>query len=253
MKPVPLFPQLLVIDKERRLPHYAPHDDDSILTLLLGRSRDKSTWQQHDISLYAWIVLSILLFCALAAPAADKTQEGIAVALQDKAHPSQILGTVIDVSGALMARVTVQVRTAKGALQSTTQTDRNGTFNVSGLGPGVYRLVVSKPDFEPKELPFTLGGGETQAPLRIALNVSGVNTTVEVQGREDDLTGIADSATQGTVGASEIQDRPILRSGEVLETVPGVIITQHAGGGKSEPILSSRLQSRPWHRFCPLH
>ncbi len=132
-----------------------------------------------------------------------------------------------------MARVTVQVRTAKGALRSTAQTDRNGAFTVSSLAPGVYRLVVSKPDYEPKELPLILGGNEAQAPLRIVLNVSGMNTTVEVQGREDDLTGIADSATQGTVGASEIQDRPILRSGEVLETVPGVIITQHAGGGKA--------------------
>jgi hypothetical protein len=54
-----------------------------------------------------------------------------------------------------------------------------------------------------------------------------------VHGRQDDLIGIADSGTQGTVGAKEIQDRPILRSGEVLETVPGVIITQHAGGGKA--------------------
>jgi hypothetical protein len=35
------------------------------------------------------------------------------------------------------------------------------------------------------------------------------------------------------VGATEIQDRPILRSGEILETIPGVIITQHAGGGKA--------------------
>ena len=35
------------------------------------------------------------------------------------------------------------------------------------------------------------------------------------------------------MGAKEIQDRPILRSGEVLETVPGLIITQHAGGGKA--------------------
>ena len=60
-----------------------------------------------------------------------------------------------------------------------------------------------------------------------------MSTTVNVQGREDDLVGIADSGTQGTVGAKEIQDRPILRSGEVLETVPGLIITQHAGGGKA--------------------
>ena len=63
--------------------------------------------------------------------------------------------------------------------------------------------------------------------------MSSVSTTIEVQGRADNLVGIAESATQGTVGATEIQDRPILRSGEVLETVPGVIITQHAGGGKA--------------------
>jgi hypothetical protein len=56
---------------------------------------------------------------------------------------------------------------------------------------------------------------------------------VVVEGRADSLLGIADSASQGITGASELADRPILRSGEILETVPGVIITQHAGGGKA--------------------
>ena len=79
----------------------------------------------------------------------------------------------------------------------------------------------------------TLGPTEAPAPLRIFLTVSRVSTTVNVQGREDSLIGIAESATQGTVGATEIQGRPILRSGEILETIPGLIITQHAGGGKA--------------------
>lgn len=57
--------------------------------------------------------------------------------------------------------------------------------------------------------------------------------TVVVQGRADSLLGIADSATQGTIGARQLADRPLLRTGEILETVPGVIITQHAGGGKA--------------------
>ncbi|MFM1921663.1 MAG: hypothetical protein RLZZ303_3297 [Candidatus Hydrogenedentota bacterium] len=56
---------------------------------------------------------------------------------------------------------------------------------------------------------------------------------VVVEGRADSLTGIADSATQGTVGQLQLRYRPTLRGGEVLETVPGVIITQHAGGGKA--------------------
>ena len=56
---------------------------------------------------------------------------------------------------------------------------------------------------------------------------------VEVRGREDELVGIADSATQGTISATELAYRPILRAGEILETIPGVIITMHAGGGKA--------------------
>ena len=89
------------------------------------------------------------------------------------------------------------------------------------------------PGFETKEILVTIGTTGAPAPLRISLVVGAVSTTVNVQGREDDLIGIAESGTQGTVGATEIQDRPILRSGEVLETVPGLIITQHAGGGKA--------------------
>jgi hypothetical protein len=56
---------------------------------------------------------------------------------------------------------------------------------------------------------------------------------VVVTGRADSMIGMADSATHGTTGAAQLADRPILRSGEILETVPGVIITQHAGGGKA--------------------
>lgn len=56
---------------------------------------------------------------------------------------------------------------------------------------------------------------------------------VVVKGRADDLTGLADSATQGTVGVDHLRARPLLRSGELLETIPGVIITQHSGAGKA--------------------
>jgi outer membrane cobalamin receptor len=56
---------------------------------------------------------------------------------------------------------------------------------------------------------------------------------IVVTGRRDSMLGIAESASQGTTSAEQLADRPILRSGEILETVPGVIITQHAGGGKA--------------------
>ena len=140
---------------------------------------------------------------------------------------------ITDQTGAVIAGATVQVRSANGTVQRTTQSDTNGSFIISGLAAGNYRLVVSNPGFETKEIPVTIGTTGAPAPLRISLAVGAVSTTINVQGREDDLIGIAESGTQGTVGATEIQDRPILRSGEVLETVPGLIITQHAGGGKA--------------------
>jgi len=160
-------------------------------------------------------------------------QERTPAATSDKAHPPQLSGTVVDTSGAVIAGAAVQVRSVNGTLRVTTQSDTNGSFIVSGLSAGNYRLVVSDPGFETKEIPVTIRTTETSAPLRISLAVGPVSTTVSVQGRANSLIGIAESATQGTVGATEIQERPILRSGEVLETVPGVIITQHAGGGKA--------------------
>ena len=56
---------------------------------------------------------------------------------------------------------------------------------------------------------------------------------VVIKGRQDSLLGVADSATMGVTGALQLAERPILRAGELLETVPGLIITQHAGGGKA--------------------
>ena len=45
--------------------------------------------------------------------------------------------------------------------------------------------------------------------------------------------GVADSANQGTVTAKQIENRPLLRTGELLEAVPGLIVTQHSGDGKA--------------------
>ena len=155
------------------------------------------------------------------------------VASSDKSHPPQLWGTVVDASGAVIAGATVMVRSADGTVERLIQSDVNGSFNIADLPAGTYQLIVSNPGLETKQLPVTVGSAGEPTPLRISLAVSAVSTTVEVQGREDSLIGIADSATQGTVGYKQLEDRPILRSGEVLETVPGMIITQHAGGGKA--------------------
>ena len=41
------------------------------------------------------------------------------------------------------------------------------------------------------------------------------------------------AASEGRVDGDELRTRPILRTGEVMETVPGLIATQHSGSGKA--------------------
>lgn len=57
--------------------------------------------------------------------------------------------------------------------------------------------------------------------------------TVTVTGKALNLIGETVSASEGLVGQQDIEVRPLLRTGEVLELVPGMVVTQHSGTGKA--------------------
>ena len=56
---------------------------------------------------------------------------------------------------------------------------------------------------------------------------------VQATGHYDNAVGTFDAASEGTVNGVLLQDIPLLRPGEVLETVPGLVVTQHSGDGKA--------------------
>lgn len=56
---------------------------------------------------------------------------------------------------------------------------------------------------------------------------------VIVYGRSQELIGTAQSASEGIVGYDGIQLPPMLRVGELVEAVPGMVATQHSGTGKA--------------------
>ena len=57
--------------------------------------------------------------------------------------------------------------------------------------------------------------------------------TVEVQGRPEPAEGAMPAASSGAVGRSQILGRSVLRPAELLEFVPGMIVSQHSGDGKA--------------------
>ena len=56
---------------------------------------------------------------------------------------------------------------------------------------------------------------------------------VEISGHYRTTIGSSDASSQGAVSGRLIQDIPLLRPGEALETVPGMVVTQHSGDGKA--------------------
>ena len=56
---------------------------------------------------------------------------------------------------------------------------------------------------------------------------------VVVTGKLERLGGDPASATMGVATSEQLDLRPTLRTGELLEVVPGLIVTQHSGSGKA--------------------
>ncbi len=54
-----------------------------------------------------------------------------------------------------------------------------------------------------------------------------------IVGKRTDALGVATAASQNSASGDELRARPLLRRGEALEAVPGMVVTQHAGGGKA--------------------
>lgn len=54
-----------------------------------------------------------------------------------------------------------------------------------------------------------------------------------VTAQAGDIIGEASSASEGRVSSIDLTARPVLRRGELLEVVPGLVVTQHSGDGKA--------------------
>jgi outer membrane cobalamin receptor len=154
---------------------------------------------------------------------------------------ADIIGTVRDETGATLPGVLVELGPSDGGPRTAT-TDGQGHYRFEAVPDGRAELTFSLVNFAParREVAVSASSVRIDAVLHLALSaevlVTGMRTFVNLADVEDpsrSLIGIAQSASQGAVTARQLEARPLTRSGEVLETVPGVIISQHSGEGKA--------------------
>src|SRR5580693_8035045 len=62
-------------------------------------------------------------------------------------------------------------------------------------------------------------------------------TEVTVTASRLNLLGTATTASQGSVTEQELELRPAYRVGQLLESVPGLVVTVHSGEGKANQFL----------------
>ena len=127
-------------------------------------------------------------------------------------------------AASLVALATLAAGAAARA-QDGGQVDAEAAPSEAGLveaEPVEAGIVNDQPPVEP-----TVAGGlaVTSPPTEMP--------EVLVRGRAEDILGVAVGASQGAIGGADLKDLPLLRRGEIMETVPGLVVTQHSGDGKA--------------------
>src|SRR5260221_6271296 len=154
-----------------------------------------------------------------------------------------IEGRARDDTGNPLPGVSVDVRAAAGALERSGMTDGQGRFAISDLQPGRHDVVFRLPSFATSvrtiEVPAG-GAAEVDVTAWVALAADVMVTSrrtfrslTDLDDPVNGLIGLAGAGSEGVVTAEQIEARPVFRSGEVFEPVPGVVISQHSGEGKA--------------------
>ena len=174
------------------------------------------------------------------------------------AQTSEVVGVVRDETGGLLPGVVVELTMAAGPTRQTA-TDAQGAYRFDNLAPGEAQVVYSLVNFSTARRTVVVPAAGTvrsnvvlQLALHADVTVTGKSTFTNLADVEDpaqNLVGIAQSASQGAITARQLDTRPIMRTGEVLETVPGMVISQHSGEGKANQYLLARVQPRSRNRF----
>jgi hypothetical protein len=153
----------------------------------------------------------------------------------------RVSGRVVDQAGAALPGVAIELLVNSRELTATT--DEAGGYRFDAVPTGNAELTFRLLNFSVlRRIVAVASSAPVTADVVLTLSLSadvivtGTSTFRNVADVEDpaaSLVGIAAAASQGAVTAAQLDARPIMRAGEVLETVPGLIVSQHSGEGKA--------------------
>ena len=154
-----------------------------------------------------------------------------------------VSGGISDETGGMLPGASVTLRPAGADADLETFTDGTGTYRFENVPAGPAEVTFRMINFSTVRKTITVPAGGTvtaDGTLFVAASADIVITAprtfrnlAEIDNPAENLVGIAGAGSEGAITAAQLAVRPLNRASEVLETVPGMVISQHSGEGKA--------------------
>jgi hypothetical protein len=140
-----------------------------------------------------------------------------------------IEGVVKDASGAVLPGVTVEAKSASGAVLATTS-DASGTYRFPSVAPGTYQVSATLSSFGARNIPDVVVGLGSIKKVDFTLAPAGVQETVQVTA-ESPVVDVKQSARQVNIRDEQVELLPHGRDFTSLVTqAPGANSEAKLGG-----------------------
>jgi hypothetical protein len=154
-----------------------------------------------------------------------------------------VTGTASDETGGMLPGASVNLRPSSGQRILETVTDGAGVYRFENVpvGPGELTFRLINFSTVRRTITVTPGGTVTANALMLVATSADIVVTAprtfrnlaEIDNPAENLVGVASAGSEGAITAAQLAVRPVNRATEVLETVPGMVISQHSGEGKA--------------------
>ncbi len=154
-----------------------------------------------------------------------------------------VTGTVSDETGGVLPGVTVTLMLSGPSATLETVTNEAGVYRFDGVPGGQAELTLRMINFASvrRSIAVPASGTVTSNAVMIVAASADIVITAprtfrnlaEIENPAENLVGVASAGSEGAITAAQLAVRPVNRAAEILETVPGMVISQHSGEGKA--------------------
>src|ERR1035441_8271949 len=143
-----------------------------------------------------------------------------------------IVGTIMDASGASLPGATITVTSVEKGQPKTATSGSFGEYRVPLLAPGKYKMSVTAPGFETTTVDTSISAGVV-TQMNLNLTVGKASTAVEVSSEAIQVMHVDEAQLSPSFDLQQLQDLPN-PGGDltfVAQTTPGAVMNTQGGYG----------------------